>query len=155
VVVWDSLAILEHLAQTHASLWPQAVPARAMARSICAEMRSGFAALRSAMPMNCRASGRRVTISAAVAADIARVQNIWRTGRVAAANHGPWQIGSFTAADAMYAPVVSRFHTNGVAGDAVVTAYVQTVLNDPCVQQWSGAGHAETEFIAEDEVGAA
>jgi glutathione S-transferase len=155
VVVWDSLAILEHLAQAHRSLWPEALPARAQARSISAEMHAGFSALRNAMPMNCRATGRRVVVTEAVAADITRIHSIWRDCRTAAASRGPWLFGTFTAADAMYAPVVSRFHTYGVVGDAVVAAYRQTVLNDPCVQQWYAASREETEVIDEDEAGAA
>jgi glutathione S-transferase len=136
VVVWESLAILEHLAQQHRSLLPQAPAARALARSIAAEMHAGFAALRSDMPMNCRAGRRRVAVSAAVAADIARVQSIWTTCRAAAVNDGPWLFGSFTLADAMYAPVVSRFHTYGVACNAAAADYMRTVLDDPCMRQW-------------------
>lgn len=153
IVVWDSLAILEHLAQSHASLWPQESQARARARSIAAEMHAGFGALRSAMPMNCRATGRRVPITPAVADDVARIHAIWRECRAASAHAGPWLFGHFTAADAMYAPVVSRFHTYGVSGAGMVTEYMQTVLRDPCVQQWYDAARAETEIIEDDEVG--
>lgn len=153
LVVWDSLAILEHLAQTHVSLWPQARQARARARSIAAEMHSGFGALRSALPMNCRATGRRVPMTAAVSADVVRIQAIWRECREAAAGSGPWLFGGFTAADAMYAPVVSRFHTYGVACDGRVADYVQSVLNDPHVRLWYDAARRETEVIDEDEAG--
>jgi len=155
LVVWDSLAILEHLAQKYRSLWPDAESEWAQARSISAEMHSGFSALRSAMPMNCRAGGRRVAISDAAAADIARIQCIWAECRVAATGRGPWLFGSFTIADAMYAPVVSRFHTYGVACDGVAAEYMRTVLSDPCVQQWYDASARETEVLHDDEVGVA
>ncbi len=154
IVVWESLAILEHLAQSHASLWPQSARDRAHARAIAAEMHAGFTALRSALPMNCRATGRRLTIDAAVSADVARVQGIWRECRMTAADRGPWLFGGFTAADAMYAPVASRFHTYGIACDGAVAAYVRTVLSDPCRQQWYAASRIETEVIDEDEAGA-
>jgi glutathione S-transferase len=131
----------------------KAPAARALARSIAAEMHAGFAALRSDMPMNCRAGRRRVAVSAAVAADIARVQSIWTTCRAAAVNDGPWLFGSFTLADAMYAPVVSRFHTYGVACNAAAADYMRTVLDDPCMRQWYEAGSRETEVIDEDEAG--
>jgi glutathione S-transferase len=155
IVVWESLAILEHLAQTHASLLPDTMPARALARSIAAEMHAGFSALRSAMPMNCRATGRRVAIGDAIAADIARIQAIWIECRLAAASRGPWLFGSFTIADAMYAPVVSRFHTYGVTCNGAAAEYMRTVLSDPCVRQWYEAGSRETEVIEADEAGIA
>jgi glutathione S-transferase len=153
IVVWESLAILEHLAQVHPALLPERMQARALARSVSAEMHAGFSALRNAMPMNCRATGRRVAISDAAAADITRIQAIWGDCRAAAAGGGPWLFGSFTIADAMYAPVVSRFHTYGVASHGAAAEYVKTVLNDPCVRQWYEAGRQETEVIEDDEAG--
>ena len=154
ITVWESLAILEHLAQTHRTLLPEAPRERALARAIAAEMHAGFAALRGALPMNCRASGRRVPISDAVAADIARVQAIWRTCRAAAANRGPWLFGTFTLADAMYAPVASRFRTYGIACEGAAGEYMRMVLDDPCMRHWYAVSRRESEVIAEDEAGA-
>ncbi len=153
ITVWESLAILEQLAQTHRTLLPDAPDERALARAIAAEMHAGFAALRGALPMNCRASGRRVAITDAVAADIARVQAIWNTCRAAAANRGPWLFGTFSLADAMYAPVASRFHTYGIACEGAAGEYVRAVLDDPCMRHWYALSRRETEVIAGDEAG--
>lgn len=153
--IWDSLAIGEYLAEQHPSLWPESGAQRAHARSISAEMHSGFAALRQAMPMNCRANGRKITMSDAVAEDIKRVQAIWTHCRRENKKQGPWLFGAFGIADAMYAPVVSRFHTYGVACDGAGEEYMQTVLGDAAVKQWYEASAREKEIIERVEVGAA
>lgn len=151
--IWDSLAILEFLAETYPTLWPSDRMARAHARSLAAEMHSGFAALRSAMPMNCRASGRRITVTEAVQADIARIQAIWEDCRERFASHGPWLFGTFTAVDAMFAPVVTRFCTYGVETSPAVAEYMRTLLDDPAMQRWLADAKAETEIIEASEVG--
>lgn len=153
VLVWESLAILEHLAQRYPALWPASAPDAAHARSISAEMHAGFAALRTAMPMNCRAAGRSVEITPEVAADIRRVQEIWTVCRAASRRRGPWLFGGFTIADAMYAPVVSRFQTYGIQCTGDAAEYAAAVLEDPHVQQWYAAARQEPETIEGAEVG--
>ena len=153
--IWDTLAICEYLAERHSALWPAERKARARARSVAAEMHSGFMALRSALPMNCRASGRRVAISAGIAADIRRVEAIWTDCRENwRSADGPWLFGDFSIADAMFAPVASRFHTYDVACNETATAYMQTVLDDADVRAWYSDSALETEIIEEDEAGA-
>jgi glutathione S-transferase len=153
ITVWESLAIAEYAAERNPALWPTDRAARAMARSVAAEMHAGFGALRHALPMNCRAHGRRVSIDAAVQRDIDRVQRIWSDCRTRYGNDGPWLFGAFSVADAMYAPVASRFATYGVEGPAVVRGYVTTVLGDPDVATWYAAAAEEGAVIEEEEVG--
>lgn len=150
---WDSLAIIEHLAESHIELWPADPAARAMARSMAAEMHSGFAALRAELPMNVRAVGRKVAPSARARADITRIITIWCEARGRFGHAGPWLLGDFTAADAMYAPVASRFRTYGVELPAVLSSYLETVLESPAMRSWSAAAKAEPEVIEHDEAG--
>lgn len=153
LVVWDSLAILEFLAELHPALWPEEQAARAKARSVAAEMHSSFVALREAMPMNCRASGRRVELSSEVAADIRRIETIWNECRAEFVARGPWLFGAFSIADAMYAPVVSRFGTYGVALSGEAGAYLEQLLGDPDLASWYEAARREAEVIESEEVG--
>ncbi len=153
IAVWDSLAIVEYLAEGAPQLWPTDPGQRAEARSICAEMHSGFAALRAAMPMNCRRVGRVIHQVQGIADDIARIQSIWNQCRTRNEASGPWLYGQFSNADAMYAPVVSRFNTYGVTGSSLVNDYIQTVLNDADMQRWYQAAEAESEIIEASEVG--
>jgi glutathione S-transferase len=152
--VWDSLAICEYLNEKFpaAGGWPADPVARAMARSVSAEMHSGFQALRNELPMNIRAR-RRVTVSEAARADIARVVAIWETCRTRHAQDGPWLFGRFSIADAMYAPVVMRFRTYDVGYGGQAAAWSGTVLADPAVREWMVAGEAETEIVPADEAG--
>jgi glutathione S-transferase len=156
LVVWDSLAICEYLAERFPGrgLWPQDARERAHARAISAEMHSGFAALRSALPMNVRATGRRVAYDADVQSDIRRICAIWRDCRARHEGAGPWLFGTFTIADAMYAPVATRFHTYGVDCDPVAQAYVATVLGSADVRAWIEDAQREKEVVAASEVGA-
>jgi glutathione S-transferase len=144
--IWDSLAIAEYLAEKHPEkkLWPADAAARAQARSVSAEMHSGFANLRSQMPMNVR---RRIprTPSPEVAADVARIQSIWSDCRSRFGAGGPFLFGAFSIADAMYAPVASRFHTYGVELAAPARAYAQALLALPAFQAWVADANAETE----------
>ena len=153
VLVWDTLAIGEYLYETHPSLWPAQREARARARSVSAEMHSGFVPLRKAMPMNIRAGGRKVAMSADLEADIARIKTIWRDLRKQYAAAGPWLFGPYSIADAMYAPVAFRFLTYGVSEPGVVDEYIQTVRSDPLVQAWVQAAQTEQEVVAASEVG--
>lgn len=137
--VWDSLAIAEYLAEQfpQKQLWPADAAARAMARSISAEMHSGFASLRTHMPMDILGSHPgQGSDKQGVAEDIARVQEIWRHARAQWGGGGPFLFGGFSIADAMYAPVVSRFRTYGVVCDATCSAYMEAVWNLPAMQLW-------------------
>lgn len=149
LAVWDSLAIAEYLAEKHPDrgLWPADPARRAVARSISAEMHSGFSALRSHMSMNCRGHfpGRGRTVE--VAADIDRIQRIWTDCRAHSAGGGPFLFGGFGVADAMYAPVVLRFKTYVVQLSAPAQQYADAILALAPLQQWVDAAKAETEVI--------
>ncbi|BBE71484.1 glutathione S-transferase family protein [Oharaeibacter diazotrophicus] len=154
VVVWDSLAIGEYLAEKApaAGLWPADAGARAFARSIVAEMHAGFGALRNHMPMNIRRPPAPRPPDDAVAADVARIAAIWREARGRFGTGGPYLFGRFTLADCAYAPVASRFATYSVPLDDVCAAYVESVLSHPAMVEWSTAARAETWVVAADEV---
>lgn len=161
VVVWDSLAIAETLAERFpaAQLWPADADVRAEARAVSAEMHAGFGALRRELPMNIRAR-RRVGVSAAAQADIARVREIWSACLARFAAHGPWLFGAWSIADAMYAPVVTRFVTYGVEGDArdlaadaLVSGYLATTCADPLLAAWTALAREEIEVVGADEAG--
>jgi glutathione S-transferase len=149
VTVWDSLAIVEYLAERfpEAKLWPQDVARRAHARSICAEMHSGFAALRNECGMNLHRPVAAKTLSEAARADIARVQEIWTECRQRHGADGPYLFGSFTAADAMFAPVVHRFRTYAIKGTPEVESYGTAMLSLPAMAAWTEAALAETIVI--------
>ncbi len=155
IAVWDSLAIGEYLndAFPELRLWPRADDERALARAISAEMHSGFGSLRSQMPMNVRASGRRVKSTPELEADIARVTEIWRDARAHGAARGPFLFGDFSIADAMYAPVAFRFATYGVALGPVEAAYVESLRRLPALAEWAEAAAAESEVEERDELG--
>jgi glutathione S-transferase len=155
MTIWDSLAICEYLAEQFPDkhLWPRDVAARAMARSVAAEMHSGFAGLRTAMSMNIKASlpGRGRTAEAQ--ADIGRVCEIWEEC-LARFGHHDFLFGEFSIADAFYAPVVMRFKTYGVALAPALQAYCERMLAHPAVARWVREALAETEVAAghEDEL---
>jgi len=153
-VIWDSLSILEYLADIcpDQNLWPQSLEARSHARSICAEMHSGFTALRNALPMNLRRRQESYPLAKDVQTDIARIIDIWREARGKFGNNGAFLYGAFSNADAMYAPVVSRFHTYGVPVDDDIRTYMDTVLGTPAFQEWQVDGVKETWIVKEDEV---
>ncbi len=152
-VIWDSLAICEYLAEQFpaSELWPVDAGERARARSVAAEMHAGFAALRSQMPMNCRASGRQVPVDNSLRQDISRVERIW--GESLAASGGPFLFGHFTIADAMFAPVVFRFETYAVGQTSDSHRYRDHVLGMAASRQWLAKAREESEEIAGDEVG--
>jgi glutathione S-transferase len=137
LAVWDSLAICEYVAELFpaAGLWPADRAARAVARSVSAEMHSGFAALRGSLPMNVRAEKRK-TVPAEAAADIERIRAIWRDCRERFGEGGPFLFGAFSIADAMFAPVVTRLRTYGVTIDGVEVAYAQAIWDLPSLQRW-------------------
>lgn len=138
-LVWDSLAILEYLAERHPGLWPADRAERARARSIAAEMHSGFAELRTHMSMNVRRHYPGKGRTPAVLAEIERVEAIFSAAK------GPFLFGAFGAADAMYAPVALRFRTYGVA--VRNRAYMAAMLALPAMGEWIAAAERETESI--------
>jgi glutathione S-transferase len=149
-VVWDSLAIAEYLAEQHEGMWPKDRFARAAARSFCAEMHSGFSALRSKMPMSVR-SDFPLTPEPDVAKNIARIESIWTAARRRAKSEGPYLFGAFSIADAYFAPVVFRFNTYHVALTEVATQYMQTMLAHPAMIEWAAAASAEKEVVEYDD----
>ncbi|WP_341646234.1 glutathione S-transferase family protein [Thauera sp. SDU_THAU2] len=151
VLVWDSLAIGEYLAEKQPALLPTDAAARATARAVTAEMHSGFQALRSKMPMNIRKDYRGFGHTPEVDADIARITAIWNDCRARFGQGGPYLFGRFSLADAAFAPVCFRFQTYGVQPDGAAGEYLATMLANPHMQDWAAAARAETESIpAED-----
>jgi len=144
---WDTLAIAERLHDLFPTvgIWPADAKLRAQARSAAAEMHSGFRALRNEMPMNIRARHPGKGMNAEVAKDIARVSALWAAAR------GPFLFGEFSAADAFYAPVATRFITYGVNLEGAAKRYHQALLSSPAVQAWNADALRETEFYAADE----
>lgn len=153
LTVWDSLAILEYLAERFPETkgWPERLAVRAVARSLAAEMHSGFAALRSHCGMNCRRLPSSKELPEAVYSDIERISQIWQECRQRYGKDGPWLFGRFTIADAMYAPVALRFHSYQLQTNENARAYVDTVLNNFAVREWFEAGQRETEVISQFE----
>ncbi|HEY8118761.1 MAG TPA: glutathione S-transferase family protein [Methylophilaceae bacterium] len=149
VNVWDSLAICEYIAERHPELklWPQAAGERAMARSICAEMHSGFMSLRNLMPMNCRKRFPGKGHTPEVMQDIVRILSIWQDCRGRFKQAGPFLFGHFTIADAFYAPVALRFRTYAVDLPADAKAYAETILALPVMQEWLAAAEVEGQTI--------
>jgi glutathione S-transferase len=141
--VWDSLAIVEHVAERTGRGWPKELAARALARSISAEMHSGFQALRSQCPMNVRESGRHVEQTPELRRDIARIDEIWQDCRRRFGASGPWLFGGYSIADAMFAPVVTRFNTYSIEVSPESRAYMKVTLADPAYQEWLQAARAE------------
>ena len=150
--VWDTLAIGEFLNEIapKAGLLPKDQAERAHCRSICGEMHSGFVSLRQALPMNIRAEFTGFKIWSKAQADIERILVIWR--ECLSAYGGPFLFGDESMADAMYAPVVSRFRTYGVKLDGPAKAYAARVWDLPAMREWRDAALAETEEIEELEV---
>jgi glutathione S-transferase len=149
-VIWDSLAILELLAEDHPGLWPRAAAARALARSVSAEMHSGFQALREHCPMDFLARKPKTRLLKPVAADVRRVVAIWQDCRARHGSGGPFLFGRFCAADAMYAPVASRFRTYlpdlaPYGDDGTAQAYVDAVFALPEIAEWESGARQEVE----------
>ncbi len=153
VRVWDSLAICEYAAELapNAKLWPEDRAVRAVARSVSAEMHSGFASLREQMTMNIRRKVAGVVPTGSTAADIARIVELWTECRSRFGKGGPFLFGTFTIADAMFAPVVTRFRTYGVDAGKVGEAYIDALFADPAMAEWVKAAHEETLVIEKYE----
>jgi len=149
-IVWESLAICEYLAESFPTfdLWPKDPAARTVARAVSTEMHGGFPALRQQLPMNIRSSfpGREITAEAQ--ADINRVMSIWRDCRTRfGEGSGDFLFGQFTIADAMYAPVVTRFRTYRVELEREAEAYCETIMSMPAMQEWVTAARNEPMII--------
>jgi glutathione S-transferase len=153
VRVWESLAILEYLAETFpaAGLWPAEAASRAHARAIANEMHAGFLPLRRKCPMNIWRPVKKMALDAEAAANVARIDAMWSDCRARFGAGGPFLFGAFTAADAMYAPVVSRFHTYAVEVGAASRAYMAAVMALPAWSEWRAAALKEEWVLAEDE----
>lgn len=152
--IWESLAILEYLAEKFpvAKLWPQSPPARAYSRAIAAEMHAGFAPLRRHLPMNIRRPVVRRELDPRVHAQVRRIEAIWTDCRTKFEADGDFLFGGFGAADAMYAPIVSRFHTYDVPVGQLCRTYMAAVMTLPAWNEWCAAARTETWILPEDEV---
>jgi len=144
-VIWDSLAIAEYLAERFpdVALWPRDVAARAMARSVCAEMHSGFGALRSHMPMDMQRHAPLASVADDVKHDIQRIVALWAGCRERFGQGGPYLFGQVSIADAYFAPVASRLRSYGVQLPADAAAYVDTIFQWPAFQRWLQAALEE------------
>jgi glutathione S-transferase len=153
ITIWDSLAIIEYAAERflEARLWPEDRAARAHARSISAEMHSGFMALRNECGMNLHRPIGAIALSADARANIARIQEIWIECRERYGKSGPFLFGAFSGADAMFAPVVHRFRTYAIEMPPLALDYMQAMMALPAFQEWTRAGLAETIVIEKFE----
>lgn len=156
VAVWDSLSIVEYVAERRPDLaiWPRDLAARAHARSVSAEMHSGFSALRSACPMHLGKIFAPRDRGPAVAADVARIEAIWAEARSrfgAPSGAGPYLYGAFSAADAMFAPVCTRFRSYSVEVGEGARAYMDAIYAHPAFREWHEAALAEPWLVPEDE----
>jgi glutathione S-transferase len=149
VTIWDSLSIVEYVAERfpEAGLWPKDRASRAHARSISAEMHSGFVALRNECGMNLHRPVGAIALSADARANVERIQQIWLECRQRYRKFGPFLFGAFGAADAMFAPVVHRFRTYAIVVEPDAQAYMDTMMALPAFQEWTRAGLAETIVI--------
>ncbi len=156
ITVWESLAILEYLAETNPdkAMWPRSRAARAMARAAANEMHAGFAPLRNALPMNLRRTPRPPTkpIGADVKANISRIEQLWRECRKAYGKGGPFLFGRFSIADAMYVPVATRFDTYAIDVGRETRSYMDAVLATNAFTAWKNSALQEKWIIAADEI---
>jgi glutathione S-transferase len=149
-VIWDSLAIIEHVAEIHPGLWPRAAAARALARSVSAEMHAGFQALREHCPMDLLARKPKARLLKPAAADVRRIVAIWQECRARHGSGGPFLFGRFSAADAIYAPVASRFRTYvpdlaAYGDDGTAAAYVKAIFALPEMAEWEDGARQQVE----------
>jgi glutathione S-transferase len=153
VRVWESLAILEYLAEKFpaAKLWPADPQARAHARAIANEMHAGFLPLRRSCPMNMWRPVRKLALNDETSANVRRIDAMWADCRARYAAGGAFLFGPFTAADAMYAPVVSRLHTYAIDVGSTARAYMVAVMALPAWREWRDAALKEPWVLAEDE----
>lgn len=154
ITVWETLAILEYLAETYPekNLWPKSKAARAVARAISNEMHAGFTGLRNACPMNLRRPQKPVVLNDATNADVARIEQIWRECRKTYGKGGKFLFGKFCIADAMFAPVATRFETYAIPVAKDTRAYMDAVMATKAFQKWKAAALKETWIVTHDEV---
>ncbi len=153
-VIWESLAIMEYLAELfpEKNFWPKTAAARAVARSVSNEMHAGFGALRNACPMNLRRPRKAVAMNDGVRKDVKRIEHIWRDCRARFGKGGKFLFGKFCIADAMYAPVVTRFDTYDIRIAEDTRAYMDAVMASAAFQSWHEAAMKETWLVPSDEV---
>lgn len=154
ILVWDSAAIIDYCAALAPKKywWPSDKSALAFARSIFAEMHSGFEQLRTHAPMNMRGRWSGLCVASGVQADIKRIDTLWTEARTRFGDTGPFLFGEFSAADMMYAPVASRFATYGVELSSVSAAYVEALFNYPAFKEWYDAALKEETIVRADEL---
>jgi len=150
--VWDTLAIIEYIADFSGQGWPQDQAARAIAKAVSAEMHSGFTAIRNALPMNCKKHFANYPINNDVQKDIDRIVNVWDHCRANSTSNGSWLFGEFSGADAMFAPIVMRLTGYDVKLTGFAQEYTQMALENQHMQAWVEAGKKETHIIDVDEV---
>jgi glutathione S-transferase len=145
ITVWESLSVIEYVAETHPdkAIWPRGKAARAHARSLAAEMHAGFMALRQACPVNYVRPVRKIALNAAVEADVARIEQAWAHARKTFGKAGPFLFGRFSAADAMFAPVVNRLHTYDIPVSRRTREYMSAVMALPAWKAWIADAEAE------------
>ncbi|MEL7429384.1 MAG: glutathione S-transferase family protein [Pseudomonadota bacterium] len=155
IVVWESLAIMDHVADRFPELaiWPDDPAARAHARSAASEMHAGFMGLRSACPMNLTARFEPKDRGEGVAADVARLENLWGEARSRFGSAGPFLYGAFCAADAMFAPVVTRLDTYQIPVSPMMQDYMDAVLAHPAFKTWKDEAFVEPWFLPHYEEG--
>ena len=152
--IWESLAIMEYLAELFPEkhLWPKATAARALARSVSNEIHAGFSALRNDCPMNLRRPRKPVPLSDAVLRDVKRIEDLWREARARYGKGGKFLFGKFSIADAMFAPVVTRFDTFAIPVADDTRAYMDHVMNTEAFRSWKEAALKEEWIVPSDEV---
>jgi glutathione S-transferase len=153
-IVWDSLSILEYLSENYLDSkgWPNKVKARALARSISAEMHSSFTNVRNELPMNCRKRFHDIQLSSEATREVERIKDLWQKCRSEYGAQGEWLFGQYSIADAMYAPIALRFAGYGIPLCGIEEAYVKSVLAHRNIIEWMQAGKAEKEVIEMDEI---
>jgi glutathione S-transferase len=154
IAVWESLAIMEYVAEQYPekAIWPKGKAARAHARSLASEMHAGFQALRQECPTNFRRAPKAITLSADAKADVARIEAAWAGAREAFGKSGPFLFGRFSAADAMFAPVVNRFHAYAIPVSPATRSYMDAVMALPAWKAWIADGEAEPWRIEKYEM---
>jgi glutathione S-transferase len=155
--IWDSLAICEYVSENlwAGRGWPRDARARAEARSVACEMHAGFAAMRSELPMNCRARNRQVELSEAAQAEVARICEVLEGSRRRYGHDGRWLFGDFGIADAMYAPVALRFLTYGIDAPPQASTWCARIADHPALKEWCKAAAGESEVLEREERGLA